>query len=178
MSLWSALRDRWQARRPPAEAAQRLDRDERVAAWARADDGGVVVATVRGLWLPDRDRLPWHRVHKATWADGVLTVIGADEPEPGVVVDTPPVQVRLADPGALPAEVRERVTRSVGYTAHHRLPGGGGARVVGRRVAGTDGLTWAVRYDEGTDRTDPEVRAEVDRLVDAARASTGSAATR
>ena len=178
MSLLRPLRDRWRAGRPPPGATERLDRGERVTAWARTDAGDMVLATVRGLWLPDRDRLPWHRVHKATWSDGWLTVIGAEEPEPGVVVDTDPVRVRLDDPGALPAEVRARVTRSVGHTAHHRLSGGGGVRVVGRRVAGEDGLSWVVRYDEGTDRTDPEVRAEVDRLLDAARASTGDAAPR
>jgi hypothetical protein len=173
MSALGALRERWRARRPPAEATARIDRDERITAWARTTDGGVVLATVRGLWLPDRERVSWHRVHKATWADGTLTLTGAEEPEPGVVVDTEPVTVDLAEPGALPAEVRERVTRSVGYSAHHRLPGGGGARVVGRRVPGTDGLSFVVRYDDGTDSTDPQVRAEVAKLVDAARSGVG-----
>ena len=49
----------------------------------------------------------------------------------------------------LPDQVRTRVTRSVAYTTHHPMPTGG-VRVVGRRVSGQNGLSWAVRYDSGT----------------------------
>ncbi len=45
--------------------------------------------------------------------------------------------------------------RSVAYTAHHHLPAGGGARIVGRRVPGVNGISWAVRYDSDTDPNDP-----------------------
>jgi hypothetical protein len=60
------------------------------------------------------------------------------------------VSVNLGDPGDVPATVRERVTKSVAYTAHHPLPTGG-LRVVARRVAGVNGVAWHVRYDDGTD---------------------------
>jgi hypothetical protein len=46
------------------------------------------------------------------------------------------------------------------------LPGGG-VRVVARRVAGTDGLRWTVRYDPATP-TAPDTVAD---LVAAARAA-------
>ena len=41
--------------------------------WTAGD--GAVVVTTRGLWLPGRDRLGWHEIHKATWAGPRLTVI-------------------------------------------------------------------------------------------------------
>ena len=72
--------------------------------------------------------------------------------------------VALTGPDDVPAEVRERVTRSVAYTAHHPLPGGG-VRVVARHVPGVDGVVWHVRYDEGTDARDPEVVAQTTGLV-------------
>ena len=55
----------------PAELRPALDRDERVLAWAMAGDAAVVaVATNRGLWLPGRDRLGWHEIHKVIWGEG------------------------------------------------------------------------------------------------------------
>jgi len=71
--------------------------------------------------------------------------------------------------------VRTRVTRSVAYTAHHPLPVGG-VRVVGRRVSGVDGLSWAVRYDAGTP-VDAEPVVQVTRqLVNAAQGATAAPA--
>jgi hypothetical protein len=87
-----------------------------------------------------------------------------------VLVDAPPVTFLLLDPGELPDQVRTRVTRSVAYTAHHPLPVGG-VRVVGRRVSGVDGLSWAVRYDAGTPvDAEPVVRVTQE-LVNAAQAA-------
>jgi hypothetical protein len=164
-------------RRLPAGARPRLDRDERVLAWATAaTDGdeatattdGVVVATTRGVWLPGRQRLGWHQIHKATWAGSQLTVTPshwvADGDGYAVMADDVPEVVSLTDPDGVPSEVRDRVTRSVAYTAHHPLPGGG-VRVVARRVPGVNGVTWHVRYDEGTDAADPEVVAATASLV-------------
>jgi hypothetical protein len=60
------------------------------------------------------------------------------------------------------------VTRSVAYTSHHALPAGG-VRIVGRRVTGLDGLSWAVRYDAGTPvDAEPVVRVTGE-LVDSAQ---------
>jgi hypothetical protein len=142
-----------------------LARTERVVAWASTSDG-VVVATNLGLWLPGRkDRLGWHQIHKATWTPPELTVVPAVEAGSGsglidgfvVVADEPAVTVTLADPGDVPVEVRTRVNRSIAHTSHHELPDGGGVRVVARRVPGVNGVAWHVRYDEGTDGSDPAV---------------------
>jgi hypothetical protein len=163
----------------PAELRPKLERDERVIAWARAEESAIVV-TNRGLWLPGADdRIGWHEIHKAAWADGVLTVTGAafttDEEHSGyaLATDAAPIRVRLADPGAVPRRVRERVNSSVAYTSLYPVPGGGGARVVARRVSGRDGLTWSVRLEAGAARNGdhPDVRAALDQLVADAKAS-------
>jgi hypothetical protein len=57
------------------------------------------------------------------------------------------------------------VNRSIGYTEHFQLSGGGGVRVVSRLVSGRDGLHWTVRFDPGTGSERPEVLAETAALV-------------
>ncbi len=181
-------------RNPPAKLRPKLERSERVLAWARtADDpaqvpggpsgrgSGVVVVTTLGLWLPGRPRLGWHQIHKATWSGTRLTVVpsvpvGEPVPQNGfgpytVMADDVPIIVQLADPGDVPHSVRQRVTRSVAYTAHHPFAAGG-VRVVARRVAGADGLAWHVRYDDGTDTGDPSVLAATAEFVAEAAAPT------
>ncbi len=152
-------------RRPP------LDRDERIVAWTDVPQGQVIVATTFGLWLPGRDRLGWHEVHKAAWSGRELRIIPArvveDRDGYVVVTDEPAVTYLLLEPGELPYQVRARVTRSVAYTAHHRLGADGGVRVVARRVPGVDGLTWTVRYDEGV----PADAHATDALVAQAKAA-------
>jgi len=165
-------------RRPklPAERRPALDRDERVLAWAATSDDGVVVATNRGLWLPGLSRLGWHEIHKATWSGRELSVTPAEVCEErdgyAVVADQPTISHLLLEPGDLPHQVRARVTRSVAYTVHHPLaPGGAGVRVVARRVAGVDGLSWAVRYDPGVPPDAPAVVERTGELVAQARAA-------
>lgn len=159
------------SRRPrlPAERRPALERDERVLAWAAAGEG-TVVATTRGVWLPERGRLGWHEINKAVWSGRELAVTPAEVVDErdgyAVVTDAPVTTYLLVEPGDLPHQVRARVTRSVAYTAHHRFPDGGGARVAARRVAGRDGLSWTVRFDPGTD---PH-RVDVTPLVARARA--------
>jgi hypothetical protein len=157
----------------PAQLRPALDRDERVLAWAEADDG-VAVATNRGLWLPGVGRLGWHEIHKATWSEGRLTVVPASfRPGEGfgVVADLQPHSLTLSNPGDLPKRVRDRVTSSVAFSTRYPLPGGGAARVVARRVPGRDGLTWSVRYEDGADGSDPSVHEATGELVAAAKAS-------
>jgi hypothetical protein len=163
-------------RKPPANVRPALERNERVLAWARTTEepAAAVVVTTLGLWLPGRDgRLGWHQVHKATWSGSKLTVVpsrpvgdgvGDDGPAYTVMADDAAVTVSLADPDDVPVIVRQRVTKSVAYTAHHPLPGGG-IRIVARRVAGVNGVAWHVRYDDGTDAADPEVVAATAELV-------------
>ncbi|MDG4789167.1 hypothetical protein O7626_25085 [Micromonospora sp. WMMD1102] len=164
-------------RKLPPDRRPRLEPAERVLDWARAADGEeIVVVTDRGLWLPGEvARLGWHDVHKAVWSGRDLAVTPAELVEERadyrVVADGAVRTYLLLDPGDVPHQVRARVTRSVGYTAHHRLPGGG-LRIAARQVRGVDGLTWTVRYDPGTPADDPAVLAETDRLVAAARSGT------
>jgi hypothetical protein len=164
------------SRRPKLPAALRpaLDSDERVLAWA-ADGDRVVVATNRGLWLPERERLGWHEIHKAAWSGRELRITPAEVASQRdgyvVLVDAPVLTYLLPEPGELPDQVRTRVTRSVAFTSHQALPVGG-VRVVGRRVSGRDGVSWAVRYDAGTPAEDPPVVQVTDELVEAARAAT------
>lgn len=156
-------------RKLPAELRPALEREERVLAWTRVGEKAAVVATNLGLFLPGRDaRLGWHEIHKAVWGGRQLVVTPAEvvERREGylVAVDGPPITVDLAEPGDVPQAVRARVTRSVAVTSHHPVPGGA-VRVVGRRVPGVDGLTWAVRYDEGTDPHGPGVAEATAALV-------------
>jgi hypothetical protein len=161
-------------RRPrlPATLRPPLDSGERVLSWAAVGQDQAVVATNRGVWLPDRGRLGWHEIHKAAWSGRELRITPAEVAEERagytVLVDAPALTYLLLEPGELPDQVRTRVTRSVAYTAHHPLPVGG-VRVVGRRVSGADGLTWSVRYDAGTPVDAEPVVAVTDELVGAAR---------
>jgi hypothetical protein len=165
-------------RRLPAEHRPPLGPDERIVAWAATADDRAVVVTNLGLWLPDGSgRLGWHEIHKATWSGRQLAVIAADQVGEGdgyvVMVDRAPVIVTLLDPGRVPEQVRTRVTRSVAYTSHHQVPGGGGVRVVARRVSGVDGLRWTVRYDIGTDADFNGVAETIVHLVAGARNGVG-----
>ncbi|GAA4585240.1 hypothetical protein BJY16_002980 [Actinoplanes octamycinicus] len=162
-------------RRPALPAADRppLEAEERVIAWCACEPGGVVVATNRGIWLPAAaDRLGWHEIHKAAWSGRELRITPAEVAEERdgytVLVDGPVTTFLLLEPGEVPDQVRSRVTRSVAYTTHHELDGGA-VRVVGRRVTGQDGLSWAVRYDSGTPVDRPEIVQATDELVGAAR---------
>ncbi|WP_328466564.1 hypothetical protein OHA21_46585 [Actinoplanes sp. NBC_00393] len=165
-------------RRPslPAESRPPLAAEERVLAWSAVGDStDVVVATNYGLWLPGAaDRLGWHEIHKAAWSGRELRItpaeVTAERDGYTVLTDGPVVTFLLLEPGELPDQVRTRVTRSVAYTTHHTLPTGA-VRVVGRRVSGQDGLSWAVRYDAGTPLDGPEVIEATDELVGAARNS-------
>jgi hypothetical protein len=155
-------------RRIPSESRPALARDERVLSWAPAEPAGAVVVTDRGVWLPGHERLGWHQIHKATWANSRLTVIPSTQVGEGqgyaVMADDAPLVVSLSRPDDVPSDVRTRVTRSVAFTAHFPLPSGG-VRVVARRIPGRNGVDWHVRYDEGTDRDDPEVVAATVEIV-------------
>lgn len=175
MGVVGRLRAALGRERPPREVTAGLDRDDRVLAWATLADGEVLVASRRGLWLPDEDGrpLPWHRVIKALWGGGTLTVVEGVEAPGGVLEERQPRAYRLRLPRRLPHVVRQRVEHSVGYSVHHGLAPAGGVHVVGRRVVGRDGLTWYLVYDAGTDRDDPLVRGQAEQYLAQARESTG-----
>lgn len=144
----------------------RLDDQENVLAAAEVTDGGHVVATSYGLWLPEEDgtrRIGWHMVSKATWGNGALVVIEATEAgQAGTAVllsDLPARRFRLGKPGRVPQVVHERVTGSI-KTRHRQEFPGGGAWFVQRRVAGRDGFVLQARLDPGTDRDSVAAVAE------------------
>ncbi len=164
MSLLNRLR----RDRPPAEVLSDLPHDDRLVSWATAAEG-TVVATRRGLRLPGGRVLPWHRIDKAVWRDGVLAVTEAVDVSPDVMEARSPIMLRLTEPRDLPAKVRTRVTQSISYSSHHPLPGGRGVRVVARRIPGQDGLHWSLRYDAGTDQDDDSVRTAAAELLEQVR---------
>ena len=130
-----------------------LDVDEQVLAVAKTADGALV-ATHLGLWVPEARRIGWHLLSKATWKDGVLTVIEAEETgsTSGVVLlrDLPGRRFSLTEPARLPDVVHERVNQSIRSRHHRDLPGGG-AWFVQRKVPGQDGIVLQVRADRGAD---------------------------
>ena len=164
-------------RRPklPAALKPALEPEERVLTWAPVDGDKALVATNLGLWLPDGKRLGWHEIHKAAWSGRELRItpseVAEERDEYAVLVDAPVIGFLLLEPGELPDQVRTRVTKSVAYTSHHPL-NAGGVRVVGRRVPGRNGLTWAVRYDAGTPVKLPAVVELTGELVSAAQGAT------
>jgi hypothetical protein len=141
-------------RRPTLPESVALEPEEHVVAVAEVAGGGKVVATSRGLWLPEEPRLPWYLISKATWEGGALGIVEAREVETVegavLIADEPPRKVRLATPGRVPEAVHKRVTGSI-RTRHHRDLPGGGAWFVQRAVAGRDGVILQVRADPGTD---------------------------
>jgi hypothetical protein len=115
----------------------------------------VVVATNLGLWLPDGSswrRVGWQDVVKATWTGDSLQLIEGTVAD-GIVTDLPSRTIRLTEPRNLPAVVRTRVEASIARWEQVQVPGGS-ARLVARRVAGVDGLSWTARLDTGTPDSD------------------------
>lgn len=177
-------------RRLPAAVWAVVDADERIVAWAGVRDAEqrFVVATNRGLWWPDDAArlILWHLITKVIWSDGVLAVTEADLDDDLLLMDHDPATVRLDDPEPLqplreqpervpvigdPAKltkiIRQRVEGSVVQTHLIRLSEGS-ARVVARKVGGSDGLAWWARLEPGTPDT-RQVRNELSMLIDRLR---------
>lgn len=138
----------------PADFAGELVADEHVLALARTADGGPLLASRLGLWLPEGRRVGWHLLSKVSWNAGSLSVVEAEQVESAgeavLLRDLPARRFRLAEPGRLPQVLRERVDGSIKSRDHRELPGGG-VWVVQRKVAGQDGIQLQVRADPGTD---------------------------
>jgi len=180
---------------PAIAATLDLRPGERVMAWGRsaAVDEAYIVASDRALHLPPHTRrelrlepdsalsrgpesqirLPWDRVIKATWEEplSALTV----QPTPGGANRL--LQLRIDDPGNLPATIRERVLASIVVSQHVALEGDAGARIVARRdfdaAQGEPAVRWAVLFDAGLDPNDPVVRAGADAALADLRGSLG-----
>lgn len=160
---------------PPGAAVALIEAaspEDRVVSWADTADGSHVLASRRGIWWPDGDAwrlIGWQFVDKATWRDGVLTVIEADVRDERFLVDRAPVRAGLAVPRDLPPTVRKRVEANVVRTVLEPVPGGA-ARYVGRRVPGANGLRWWVRLEPGTPADDRVSAVVTDRLAELAAA--------
>ncbi|WP_181782695.1 hypothetical protein [Pseudonocardia pini] len=128
-----------------------LDREEHVVATAEVRSGGHLVVTNRGVWFPGAgERVGWHLVSKATWAEGAMTFVVATEEDLGKAVllhDAPPRRFALAEPGAVPKAVHQRVTGSIVSRERARMPDGREAWVLERRVPGRDGTVRQIRPD-------------------------------
>ncbi len=140
----------------------RLEPEERVLAMASTADGGHLVLTSWGLWIPEGDevrRVGWHLVSRASWRNGALALVEADEveeiasgdgPRAVLLADRPARRFRLTEPDRVPEVVHARVEGSFRSRHHRDLPGGG-AWFVQRKIAGRDGTVLQVRPDPGTD---------------------------
>ncbi|MEU4249381.1 hypothetical protein AB0F15_18420 [Amycolatopsis sp. NPDC026612] len=145
--------------RTPAGFPGVLEPGEDVLDSAAVEDGGHLVVTALGLWIPSDGaarRVGWHLIGKAAWADGVFVLTESVETGTAgsavVLADLPPVRFRLPSPGKVPHEVRLRVDGSV-RSRHRQEIGAGGAWFVQRKVPGRDGTVLQVRPDPGTDVT-------------------------
>jgi hypothetical protein len=140
----------------------RLEDEERVLATASTADGGHLVVTSWGLWIPEGGgvrRVGWHLVSRASWRNGALALVEADEveeiasgdgPRAVLLADRPARRFRLTEPDRVPEVVHARVEGSFRSRHHRDLPGGG-AWFVQRKIAGRDGTVLQVRPDPGTD---------------------------
>lgn len=140
----------------PSGFTGQLDSDERVLATAGCPTG-TVIATNQGLWWSENEavtRAPWYLISKATWRNGVLTIVVAEQTGAAdkavLLVDRPARALSLDEPGKLPQIVHERVTSSIRSSNYRKLPGGG-AWFVQRKVPGRTGTVLQVRPDPGTD---------------------------
>jgi hypothetical protein len=159
----------------PAELVSSLDEGERFVSWADTATGTVVMATSLGLWWPFAEgtrRIPWQRVDKVVWRDGVLTVTEADVVDDTLLVDRPPVAAALSTPRDLPPVVRKRVESNI-IKSELLSVAGGAVRFVGRREPGRDGLTWWARIEPGTPDTE-RLRAAIRARLAILRATDGA----
>ncbi len=158
MSGWRRLLRRFAAapEPPPAGFTGALEAGERIVTTGELVGGGHLVLTRLGLWVPEGAeprRVGWHLVSKAVWDRSALVVTEAvatgTEGAAVLLADLPPRRFVLAQPGAVPEVVRDRVTNSIRSSNRCELPGGG-AWFVQRRVPGLDGVVLQVRADPGT----------------------------
>ena len=147
-----------------------LEPGDRRVAWALTTAGEPVVATERGVLLPGRPLIAWADVERAVWRRPELRVheiaeVAGTGRSTTVVLD--------GEDGGVPDVVQAGVTGSVAWTTHVRVVPQGGVRVVGRRRPGLELLDWQIVYDEGTDPSDPGVRAQAEQVVARARRTVG-----
>lgn len=175
MTVFDRIR-RWISEPLPSGFPGELEPGERVVALAGLAGGGHLVLTQLGVWISEgavAHRIGWHLISKAVWDRSSLLLTEAVSTgtagESVLLSDLPPRRVTPVEPGRVPEEVRDRVTRSIRTSEHVELPGGG-AWFVQRRIPGRDGFVLQVRADPGTPeavvhRMAIDVSARLPRLV-------------
>lgn len=166
---------RWRRRRTPEQITAAVRPGERVLAWAEgivAVDASLTwaAATDRALYVPGvLGRCGWDEIVRASWDDPVLELLllPAGQQQPGTVCLT------LDQPGSIPGIVRDRVSGTIIAQRHVNLTPDRGARLIARRVPGTDDVRWTVLFDLGLDPADPVLRARADSELNRVRSVLG-----
>jgi hypothetical protein len=155
----------------------RLARGEHVLAASRAADDSYIVATGRALyrgWIrpgsPEADhwRLPYEDILRVVWDDEAELLRVWEPSLPDGYTEVP-----LADPGAVPATVRERVTSTLVVSHHVPLQGKRGVWLSARRSPADSEVRWTMLFDAGLDPTDPGLRTLAAAALEELRESTG-----
>jgi len=167
-----------------------LSAEERVLTFAWTPSGDLVVATPRGLWVPESlaatsatmraekvgspvgepagRLLPWEYIVTAKWAGDALTVTSAEEVWPQILRRQQSITLALPEPADLPRVVRQRIDRSVTVSHRRTLDSGSTVLLVGRRVSGRDGLLWYAVFDRDGDADDEQARRQATALLGSA----------
>ena len=138
----------------PEDFSGTLAPAENALASAEVANGGHLVVTELGLWLPEGRRVGWHLISKAVWREGVLSVVEAEEVGTAgaavLLADREPVRFALPRPAKVPPMVRQRVDGSI-RGRHRQELTGGGVWFVQRKIPGRDGSVLQARPDPGVD---------------------------
>jgi hypothetical protein len=142
--------------------------EDRRLAWGMTEDQIALVASPSCLHVGG-EQIAWTDIERVGWADPTLRIVEIAETEGGGVVHL----WDLAEDHGLASTIRERVTASIAWSDVRKLAPSGSVRLVGRRVPAQEVLTWQVVWLEGTDPSDPLLRAQVDEAVTQLRKSIG-----
>ena len=138
---------------------------DKLLAWGELADGSVAVCTDRAIHFPVERRVPWDLVVRGAWSEEFLDLVV--QSEPGGRHEQ--VRLRFAEPGQVPAVVRERVewTVVVSHQAALVHPDGrsGSAMLNARRSPETGDVRWAVVFDPAIDARDPGWRSAADAVL-------------
>lgn len=129
--------------------------------------GDVVVATDRALYVGG-DRIAWTAIAHAMWEDPTLDL---EIDKPGHLRPER-MRLELDSIGDVPAAVFAQVTASIVASRRLELGPQAGAQATARR--GDDGeIRWTVRFDDGLDPDDPNLRAQAEAALSGLREALG-----
>lgn len=147
---------------------------EKVVAWgstAHADGPPTyLLCTDRALYLQAAgERVPWHRISKATWDDPILELRILDDTGRSARA----LRLRVDQALDLPPAVHDRVTDSVVVTERVDLGEGQSALMSARRDSDDGQIRWSVVFEAGLDARDPGLRARAEEALARLRSSLG-----